>query len=259
MCEAKELLTIAVQAAEEAGKFLAQRQDIHIDESSRRDIKLSSDKLSEAILLKALQATGIPVLSEEKGFVGEKADLCWVVDPLDGTVNYYREMDDLACVSVALCRGETPVLGVVNRFMRGEVFSGLVGEGAWLNGKEIHTRTITNAADAILATGLPKGRDFSEAALTGFVQQLQKVKKVRMLGAAALMCTFVAAGRVDIYTEDNIMFWDVAGAAAIVQAAGGIVHIVKRQNNMCLCRCYATSALQNSFEGTGNGESHGAS
>ena len=117
-------LELAIRAAKEAGNFLKQREDIHVDALEGKDIKLSSDKMSEKIIMDILQESEISILSEEFGFKDEKSKFCWIIDPLDGTINYYRGMDEMACVSIALWKEDRPILGVVYRFMCDELFYG---------------------------------------------------------------------------------------------------------------------------------------
>lgn len=244
-------LALALKASNLAGDFLKARQGIKVDDLTGKDIKLSSDKESEAIILDCLQASGIPVLSEECGFKGEKGEYCWIVDPIDGTQNYFRGMDELVCVSIALWKDGKPVLGVVNRFDVGEVFHGVVGQGAYLNNEPMSPSGIAETSQAIMASGFPVKRDYSTEALTPFIKQVQSFKKVRMFGTAALMCTFVAAGRVDAYFEDEIMLWDIAAAVAIVQAAGGATEVELLNDNKCICRCFATKELLEDYHAKG--------
>lgn len=239
---AKEL-ELAKQAAKRAGDFLRKREDIHVDMLEGKDMKLSSDKMSEKIIMDVLSESDFPILSEEYGFKGEKSDCCWIIDPLDGTINYFKGLDDLACVSVALWEKDRPVLGVVYRFMKDEMFYGSKGTGAFLNGHVIHPSGIKETGQAVMATGFPVKRSYSSDSLDKFIRQVQVFKKVRMLGAAAVMGTFVACGRLDAYFEDEIMLWDIAAASAIVEAAGGTVSIELLDHNKCLCKCFATKDL----------------
>ena len=96
-------LKLAITAAKAAGSFLRERKDIHIDKLEGKDIKLSSDKQSEQIIFNILEESRIPILSEEAGFVGIEGEFCWIVDPIDGTINYFKGLDDFSCVSIALC------------------------------------------------------------------------------------------------------------------------------------------------------------
>lgn len=240
---------LAMEAALKAGEFLENNYHPEIDSQAGKDIKLSSDRKSETIIVDILKTTKIPILSEECGMVGGgSGSKVWIVDPLDGTANYWKGMKELACVSVALWENGMPVLGVINRFHQKEIFSGIVGEGAWLDGKPIHTSRIETVADAVLATGFPVRRNYTDASLHGFVRQVQNFKKVRMLGAAAVMGAFVAAGRVDAYREEQIMWWDIAASSAIVKAAGGKVDIRMLADNQCICNLFANEALYNNYK-----------
>lgn len=241
-------LELAKKAAKEAGAYLKKREDIHVDAAQGKDIKLSSDKRSEAIILELLKPTGIPVLSEECGKIGEAdSEYLWIIDPLDGTANYWKGLEEFACVSVALWKKSEPVLGAVYRFAADELYYGVVGEGAFLNGKPVHTSTVPEMGQAVLATGFPVHRSYGEESLSAFIKQVQNFKKIRMLGAAAIMGTFVAAGKVDVYMEEEIMLWDIAGASAIVKAAGGSVDITLLEDYKCICRCFATDALKEDY------------
>lgn len=236
-------LECAKKAARLAGEYLKKREGIQVDSLEGKDIKLSSDKMSEKIILDVLKESEIPVLSEEAGFKGKAGELCWVVDPLDGTINYFKGLVDFACVSIALWQKDRPVLGVVYRFMMDELFYGCEGEGAFLNGDKIVPSNIKETFQAVMATGFPVRRSYDTESLTKFVKQVQCFKKVRMLGAAAIMGTFVANGRLDAYFEDEIMLWDVAAAVAIVNAAGGATSLELLKDNKCHCKCFATRTL----------------
>lgn len=188
-----------------------------------KDIKLAADVQAEEIILSRLRASSPhPILSEEAGadaaFAG--AGMRWVVDPLDGTFNFSRGIP-LCCVSIGLCDGDRPVLGVIHDFMGGVTYEGVVGGGAWRNGEPMRVSAVADAAKAALCTGFPAGSDFGRDSLLGFVKQAQIYKKVRLVGSAALSLAFVAAGHVEAYQEDDINFWDVAAGLALVAAAGG--------------------------------------
>jgi len=187
-----------------------------------RDIKLQADQDAESIILKALAETGYSVLAEESGEHGllEGDDPYWVVDPLDGTMNFNRGLPE-CCVSIALCQGQDPVMGVIYDFNRDECFQGIVGEGAWLNDAPMSVSGISERSQAVLCTGFPTHRSFDSDSLEEFIRSAQDFKKVRMLGTAALMVAYVACGRADAYLEDSIMLWDVAAGIALVRAAGG--------------------------------------
>jgi myo-inositol-1(or 4)-monophosphatase len=113
------------------------------------------------------------------------------------------------------------VLGVVYDFTREELFSGVVGDGAFLNEAPIRVSKTTAPGEAIAFTGFPSAASFETDSLTSFVEMLQRFKKVRLLGSAALSLAYVACGRGDVYIEQRIRIWDIAAGVALVNAAGG--------------------------------------
>ena len=238
---------VARNAALKAGEFLRSRKDVHVDSTEDKDIKLSSDKQSEKILMEELESFGYSILSEEYGLRDKGTELCWIIDPLDGTMNYSRGLDDFACVSIALWRRAEPILGVVYRFKIDELFTGLAGVGAWLNNDPIKPSEVTKMKDAVLATGFPVKRSYDDESLSAFIKKVQRFKKIRMLGAAAMMGAFVACGRIDTYMEEDIMIWDIAAAMAIVKAAGGSTRLEMHEKNKCLCQLFATRDLMEVF------------
>ena len=240
---------LALEAVKTAGQFLEENYDPTVDSQIGKDIKLSSDRKSEAIIIEILKETGLPILSEEAGLIeGAEHGLRWIVDPLDGSANYWKGLKELACTSVALWKGYEPVLGAIYRFHTDELFSGIVGKGAWLNDKAIKTSKVDKTKDAIFATGFPVKRDYGEESLKKFVKQVQSFKKVRMLGAAAVMGSLVAAGKIDAYLEEQIMLWDIAASSAIVNAAGGYVEIEHLQDYQCICKLFANKKLYEDFK-----------
>ena len=222
-------LDVAASAVTDAGRILLElrRQPVEILSEPGHDIKLKADQLAEELILRILaERLPLPVLTEESGEHGAVADaaLMWVVDPLDGTFNYSRGMP-LCCSSVGLWAGGKPVLGAVFNFFQDELFTGIVGRGAWLNGRPIAVSGVQTAAKASLATGFPHHQDYASAPVRDFVRQVQEFKKIRMLGSAALMGAYVACGWLDAYVEEDVWLWDVAGAMAIAQAAGAAVAV----------------------------------
>lgn len=215
-------LQIAQQAALAAGKLLAKNASFVIKESSSRDSKLSADTDSENVILDILRSQStFPILSEEAG--GELVSgPIWIVDPLDGTVNYSRGIP-IGAVSISLWNSGQPLLGVVYDFTRDELFTGIVGIGARLGEHKIDVGTTSAKEHAIVFTGLPIAQDFSSASINEFVKLVQGYKKVRIIGSAALSLAYVAAGRGDVYFERSIRLWDVAAGIALVLAAGGRV------------------------------------
>jgi myo-inositol-1(or 4)-monophosphatase len=200
--------------------------------SEGKDVKVRGDLISETIILKQLQrCSTLPVLSEEKGKIGDfgSEQPYWIVDPLDGSLNFSRGLP-LCCISIALWQKKSPLLGVIYDFNRNELFSGIVGQGAWLNEQSIQVSTVKEKKNAVLTTGFPIRTDFSKEGILKFTNDIQQYKKVRLLGTAALSLAYVACGRVDAYHEQYIMLWDIAAGCAILQAAGGRFEIKEKED-----------------------------
>ncbi|MBW2343961.1 MAG: inositol monophosphatase [Deltaproteobacteria bacterium] len=226
--ELQDLTAVAVEIAKDAGSRV-RNSSVGIREvvsDLRRDVKVKADYELEAFIVKCLsQKTDLKILTEEKGLIeetGGDSSYCWIVDPLDGSVNFSREIP-ISCISIGLWKETVPLLGVIYDFNHDEIFTGLVGQGAWLNGRRIGIGDVKEKKQAVLLTGLPVSTDFSESGLSGFVRDARLYKKMRLLGSAALSMAYVACGRADVYQENDIAVWDVAAGIAIVMGAGGIV------------------------------------
>ena len=188
-----------------------------------REWKIEADTLLESVIIPILQnKSDYPILSEESGSLKGKGEKVWIVDPLDGSVNYFRGLP-MYCVSVGLWEKNKPILGVVLDVSNNQLFTGIVGQGARCNGDpiEVNKRFSSDPSSAVLCTGLSAGLDHNDQSLRAIISLCTQFGKVRMLGSAALMLCCVASGRCDSYWERQIGLWDVAAGLAIVVAAGG--------------------------------------
>lgn len=218
---------LAETAARKAGAALNARGDdfLGVDSAEGRDIKLKADKAAEAIIIDVLSnGSEYPILSEETGWTAEEGDICWVVDPLDGSANYNKEIP-FCCTSIALVKNGQPVVGVIFDFNHDDLYSGEVGDSATLNGRPMSVSEIDAKKNSILFTGLPLNGDFSAEALGAMAAAFADWKKVRMMGTAATSIAMVSCGKAERYHETGIMIWDVAAGCALVEAAGGRVVI----------------------------------
>lgn len=248
-------LDLAVAATRAAAEHLENLGVKVVEKEEARDIKLLADKESEAIILETLRPSSIPVLAEESGSHGSQTGLRWIVDPIDGTMNFFRGLVDLCCISVALWDGDRPILGVINRFSVDEIYTGIVGDSnrpgtALRNGTPIHPSTVETTDRAVYATGFPIRQNFFEETLSAYVRNIRRFKKIRMLGSAALMGVFVADGRCDLYAEDGIMLWDIAASTAILLAAGGCYRCTIDNDFRCKIVCCANPALLAAYDET---------
>jgi myo-inositol-1(or 4)-monophosphatase len=217
-------LTIAKKAALEAGNFLRKNnKDLNKKISSTdRDIKLQADIEAEKIIKDIISNdSAFGILAEESGMSSEESyKNLWIVDPLDGTANYSRNIP-LCCVSIAMLSDSKPVLGVIYDFNNNDLYEGSINKSACLNGKEISVSKTKKSQEGVLVTGLPNDTDYSDEAIMAMIKNFQNWRKVRMIGSAALASVYIASGKADLYMEDKSYLWDIAAGAAIVNAAGG--------------------------------------
>ncbi len=162
-------------------------------------------------------------LAEERATRRSGAEYLWVIDPLDGTLNFAHGFP-VCCVSIALLRGLAPLIGGVYDPFREEFFLAEAGRGATLNGRRIRVSRVRKIEDGLLATGFPYDRDVRATLYSEWVRRfLCRAQDLRRGGSAALDLAWVAAGRLDGYWELRLNPWDVAAGLLLVREAGGNV------------------------------------
>ena len=247
MHDYKKELDTAKKAATKAGHILlSNKSNLNkILSSTKKDIKLQADVSAETVIKDIIKSEStLPILAEESGLSSEKiSSTFWVVDPLDGTANYSRNIP-ICCVSIGLISDLKPVLGVIYDFHNEDLYEGSIDTNALLNNKEISVSKVENFHDGVLLTGLPNNTDYSDSALLKMVKDFQNWRKVRMIGSAAMASAYVASGRADVYTEKKTYLWDIAAGAAIVNAAGGEASIVNQNENFQVDVYFSNSHLK---------------
>lgn len=233
MVDATKLAGIAEEIAREAGDLARRRRDegVHIaaTKSALADIVTDADREVEALIRARLSD-----VRPDDGFLGEESgaergasEITWVVDPIDGTVNYAYGIPHYA-VSIAAVSG-TPSpgewqleVGVVHNPVSGELFRATRGGGAWLGGRRLQVSTVGDAG-ALLATGFGYDPATHAADLERVRTVMPLARDLRRAGAASLDLAFVAAGRLDGYFEHGLHPWDHAAGGLLVQEAGGVI------------------------------------
>jgi myo-inositol-1(or 4)-monophosphatase len=222
-------LECAVAAARAAGQLMRNQKAApkKINEQTQHDIKLELDVRGQKLIEKILSGSfpQAAVLGEEGVSGAADAMLRWVIDPIDGTVNFTYGIPH-ACVSIALqqrCEGGgfATEIGVVYDPFCDELWTATRGGPARLNGKVIRASRRKFLAEAIVAIGFSKTRESLNENLPVFNALVPRVCKIRMMGAAALALTYVASGRFDAYIESGISLWDIAAGGLILECAGG--------------------------------------
>jgi myo-inositol-1(or 4)-monophosphatase len=227
--EAKELLETAVEAAKAAGKLVHGRigDDIEIrhKELGVQNLVTEMDHASETLIKEMIEARhpGSVFLAEESGGNQELTELTWVIDPIDGTVNYAHGIP-IYCISIAAVRDNEPVIGVIYNPNNDELFTATRGGGAHLNRVPMRVSTVDSLRRTVLVTGFPYNvAENPYNCIDSFVDFMKLGVPVRRLGSAALDLAYVAAGRFEGFWEVALHDWDVAAGILMVVEAGGRV------------------------------------
>jgi myo-inositol-1(or 4)-monophosphatase len=221
-------LVESVAAARAVGVLL--RRNLHkpkkADSETLHDIKLQLDVRSQALMEGRLRKRfpAVAVMGEEGNRGMSDASERWVIDPIDGTVNYAYGIPH-ACVSIALQSRRDhdyeTMLGVVYDPFVDECWTAMRGGSARLNGRVIRVSDHSRWNKAIVTFGFAKSRDSLDRMLPLFQQLVHQVRKIRIMGSAALALVYVATGRMDAYFEPGVRLWDIAAGGLILECAGG--------------------------------------
>jgi len=223
-----ELLDIAIEAAHRAGKLLMESFSGDSEEVSTKtsptDLVSKADRDAERFLLDfiASKRPGDGMLAEEGGRAESSTGYRWVVDPLDGTVNFLFRIPVWG-VSLAVEDSDGALVGVVYDPNHGETFSAGRGQGAWLNDRRLSVSDRTDLETALIGTGFAYSLDSRIAQARIAAEVLGKVRDIRRAGSAALDLCSVACRRLDGFYEAYTQPWDRAAGALIVTEAGGSV------------------------------------
>lgn len=222
------LLEVALTAARAAGDLLLARADGVVggisSKTSGTDLVSDADRDAEALVIAALRAArpGDGILAEEGGGGAGASGITWIVDPLDGTINYLWGVPQW-CVSIAAADGEGALAGVVHDPTRGETFTAVRGGGARMGGRALAAAPGRPLAEALIATGFSYRAAERAVQAERLTRVLPAVRDVRRLGSAALDLAWVAAGRLDGYFETGLNPWDRAAGELIAREAGARV------------------------------------
>ena len=237
-------LETAVHSAQEAGKLL--RANFHlpkdVDEALHHDLKLALDKESQDLI------TGI-ILKEfpthaiygEEGLAGDQSSQHqWIVDPIDGTVNFFYGIPHF-CISIAKRVDGELVLGVIYDPMVDELWTIEKGGQPHLNGSPVTVSKRDKLEESILFVGCGKDEEALKTGLERFKKGSLRARKMRMMGSAALGMAYIACGRLDAYIESRISLWDIAAGQLMVEATGGRVDLVPHESNPDVYSIVATN------------------
>jgi myo-inositol-1(or 4)-monophosphatase len=224
------MLDTAIEAAYAAGKLLRQNfgATLNVNETSHHDIKLELDEQAQKAITKIILAD-FPqhaILGEEGVSGSADAEVRWVIDPLDGTVNYFYNIPFYATSIAAQQRTGNDwqtIAGVVYAPEMDEMFAATRGSAPTLNGQPIRVSDRAELSEAIVGIGFFKSEETIRKGLASFQRLVTRARKMRLMGAAALDTVYVACGRFDAYVETGIKLWDICAGQLILEQAGGRV------------------------------------
>ncbi len=222
-----KILNVAREAALAGGAVLQRGFNLHKEVQFKgfADPVTQFDKESEQVIVDIIQKyfPAHSILTEEELSSDQGGDYKWIIDPLDGTVNFTHRIPYI-CVSIGVeFKGEI-VAGVIYNPILDEYYHAAQGQGAWLNGESIHVSQQGDIGKSLLATGFPYHRDGRlEHLLTPFKKVVIEYQGFRRLGSAAMDMAYVACGKCEGFYEEGLQPWDTAAGVILIQEAGGVV------------------------------------
>ena len=232
----KNAATAAVTAAKASGELMRKNLNKakNINSATQYDIKLELDVKSQKQIERTLRKAfpRIPILGEEGILGNPDSDYRWIVDPIDGTVNFTYGIPH-CCVCIALQKkrtgrakktdiyGAETILGITYDPFLDELWTAERGKPARCNGRKIQVGDRRKLSEAIITMGFSKKAQTISETLPTFTSLIPRVRKVRMFGSAGLSLAWIAAGRIDAYLEAGVRIWDVAAGALLIEQAGG--------------------------------------
>ncbi len=223
----QEAMTVGMEAAQAAGKILCEMlETASVREKAPKDLVTDADLAAQHCIESRIK-TAFPnhrFLGEESVCSTDRSnisteDWLWVVDPLDGTVNYVHRMPNFA-VSIALMTEGKIVLGIVFDPMANDLYAAILGRGATVNGSKLRCSNCTRLDKALVAASFPPQIQKDSIEIAQFVEVLVRSQSIRRLGSAALNLCYVAHGRLDAYWANVLKVWDIAAGSLIATEAG---------------------------------------
>lgn len=239
-------LETAIRAAQEAGELLRANfhQPKNVDEAQHHDLKLELDRKTQDLIFTRI-AEQFPdhALYGEEGLGGnQESDFQWIVDPIDGTVNFFYGIPHF-CVSIAMRQGQDILVGVIYDPMTNELWTAEKGGKVLLNGQPLAVSKRDKLEEAIVFIGCGKDEEALKIGLERFRKASLRCRKMRMMGSAALGMAYTASGRLDAYVESRISLWDIAAGKLILEMAGGACELTPNADNPDVYAIKASNGL----------------
>jgi fructose-1,6-bisphosphatase/inositol monophosphatase family enzyme len=246
-----DLKEVAIRSAQAAGDILIDRyrQDHHIDGASPYDIKLRVDRLCEEVILDTI-LEAFPdhgIITEEGDAIKTSSGYIWIVDPLDGTVNYYHGISHFSSCVACYYQNDhghannrisdlsmlgIPLVGAVFSPVIDEFFLGVAGQGATCNGRSIHVRRETKLDESVISISYGSDENTMKKMVRLSSKLIRGVRKVRIFGSTSMDMAHVACGRISGLIQGCVRNWDFAAARVILEESGGIFNAKNSGDNI---------------------------
>ena len=231
-------INLITRACEKASRYLirdfGEIENLQVSTKGPGDFVTSADKRTEKILIDELQKAHpeYGIITEETGIIN-KSNLKnrWIIDPIDGTMNFLNGIPQFAISIGDEEEGEIKC-GVIFNPIMNEMFCAEKGNGAFLNNSRIRVSNKKDIKDSLIVTGGPKGASkIKDKIFSEYINVSKNVSNVRKFGSAALDVAYVACGRFDGYWQRELNFWDIAAGIIILKEAGGFVDFFEEDKN----------------------------
>lgn len=215
---------LAIEAAKEAGEILLSlsKKDINYQMKNAHDILAEGDLKSEKTIIKKIKSS-FPhhsIFSEEAGEENHNSEFLWIIDPIDGTINFSRHIEEY-CISIALSKNDEIILGIVYQPALGKLFVAEKGQGAFMNGQKISVSHESELINSLLATDNSSRQDARIETFNILSKICTEVRHIRIMGSGAMHLIRIAEGQLDLYYKSRFNYWDYAAGILILQEAGG--------------------------------------
>ena len=231
-------MNLIVRACMKASKFLirdfGEIENLQVSSKGPGDFVSSADKRTEKIIIEELQKSHpeYGIVTEEIGIINKSNKKNrWIIDPIDGTVNFLNGIPQFA-ISIGYEEENEIKCGVIFNPIMNEMYCAEKGKGAYLNNTRIRVSKVKKSKDALVVTGGPKQiSKIKDKIFSEYIDISKKVSNVRRFGSAALDMAYVACGRFDAYWQRELNYWDIAAGIIIVKEAGGFCEFFEDDKN----------------------------
>ena len=217
---------VAIQAIQKAGSKIRELYlgEVEFEKKNEYDILALADLESEKIIVSNIKKyfPNHSILSEEKGEEENNSEFKWIIDPLDGTINFSRGIDEF-CVSIAVEQNKQLILGLIYEPLKNNLYLAEKNKGAFLNGKKLKVSSEVKVINSILTTDNSSDVETRLKNYSILSNVCADVRHIRIFGSSAFHLTKIASGKIDSYYKTKFNYWDYAAGVLLVQEAGGIV------------------------------------